>query len=95
MSIETRRRESVQDDIRDRFPAIVRLEHEGTWQEMRTWIEKHMKVFRPIRLLSGERGAASIEYAILGSLIAAVIVFTVATLGTRVQALFQAVTGGW
>jgi len=62
---------------------------------MRTWIEKHMKVFRPIRLLSGERGATSIEYAILGSLIAAVIVFAVTTLGTQVRTLFETVQNAW
>ncbi|MBP8912503.1 MAG: Flp family type IVb pilin [Phycisphaerae bacterium] len=54
-----------------------------------------MKVFRPIRLLSGERGATSIEYAILGSLIAAVIVFAVTTLGTQVRTLFETVQNAW
>lgn len=59
---------------------------------MRSGIEKHTKAFHSVRDLSDERGAASIEYAILGSLIAAVIVLTVATLGTQVLALFQTVS---
>lgn len=46
-------------------------------------------------LLSRENGAASIEYAILGSLIAAVIVLLVTTLGTQVRTLFETVMQGW
>jgi len=42
-----------------------------------------------------ERGAASIEYAILGSLIAAVIVFTAAALGSQIRTLFETATKGW
>jgi len=45
--------------------------------------------------LRDDRGTASIEYAILGSLIAAVIVFVVASLGTQVQNLFETVVKGW
>lgn len=62
---------------------------------MQSWIETHARRFYSLRVLSDDKGATSIEYAILGSLIAAVIVLTVATLGTQVQALFQAVTGSW
>ena len=46
---------------------------------------------KQVRLLQ-DRGASSIEYAILGSLIAAVIVLVVTTLGTQVLALFQTVS---
>jgi len=45
--------------------------------------------------LRSERGATSIEYAILGALIAAVIAMVVATLGGQVQLLFQSATKGW
>jgi pilus assembly protein Flp/PilA len=41
------------------------------------------------RLLSGEAAATSIEYALLGSLIAAVIAATVGMLGSQVLDLFQ------
>jgi Flp pilus assembly pilin Flp len=40
-----------------------------------------------------ERGASSVEYAILGSLIAAVIVVTVTTLGGDVHDLFDSIAG--
>lgn len=42
-----------------------------------------------------DHGATSIEYAILVSLIAAVIVLIVATLGTQVGTLFETVKQGW
>jgi Flp pilus assembly pilin Flp len=45
--------------------------------------------------LRREKGAASIEYAILGSLIAAVIVFVVMNLGTQVRTLFETVKNAW
>ena len=47
--------------------------------------------------VSTERGATSVEYAIMASLIAAVIVTTVTVLGTRVAGLFQSVLTamGW
>jgi Flp pilus assembly pilin Flp len=45
--------------------------------------------------LRREKGAASIEYAILGSLIAAVIVFVVMNLGTQVRTLFETVQNAW
>lgn len=47
--------------------------------------------------LSSERGATAVEYAIMASLIAAVIVTAVTVLGTRVAALFQSVITnmGW
>jgi pilus assembly protein Flp/PilA len=44
------------------------------------------------KLFFEERGATSIEYAIMGSLIAAVIVGTVTTLGTTVANLFSLIT---
>jgi pilus assembly protein Flp/PilA len=42
---------------------------------------------------SAERGASSVEYAILGSLIAAVIVVAVTTLGGDVGGLFDSIAG--
>ena len=39
--------------------------------------------------MSSERGATAVEYAIMASLIGAVVVTTVTVLGTRVAALFQ------
>ena len=46
---------------------------------------------------SSERGATAVEYAIMASLIAAVIVTAVTVLGTQVAALFQSVITnmGW
>ena len=38
-----------------------------------------------------DRGASSVEYAILGSLIAAVIALVVANLGNQVRLLFESV----
>lgn len=43
----------------------------------------------------GDKGASSVEYAILGSLIAAVIVLVVMNLGNQVRLLFEAVTKAW
>lgn len=50
----------------------------------------------PVRV-SSERGATAVEYAIMASLIAAVIVTAVTVLGTQVNALFQSVITemGW
>ncbi|MHA6524898.1 Flp family type IVb pilin [Tessaracoccus sp. G1721] len=47
--------------------------------------------------MSSERGATAVEYAIMASLIAAVIVTAVTVLGTQVTALFQSVLTamGW
>jgi len=42
-----------------------------------------------------ERGATAIEYALLSSLIAMVIVGGVAALGTTVMGLFESVTANW
>ena len=42
-----------------------------------------------------DRGATSVEYAILGSLIAAVIVLVVMNLGNQVRLLFETVSKGW
>jgi Flp pilus assembly pilin Flp len=47
--------------------------------------------FRPRR----DRGASSIEYAILGSLIAAVIALVVMNLGNQVRLLFESVAKVW
>lgn len=62
---------------------------------MRAWRAQTKKeiaaAFRPPQ----QRGAASIEYAILGSLIAAVIVLVVTTLGAQVRTLFETVMQGW
>jgi Flp pilus assembly pilin Flp len=57
--------------------------------------ERPSKRWHIVRCLANDRGAASIEYAIIGSLIAAVIVFIVATLGTQVRTLFETVKNAW
>ena len=43
----------------------------------------------------GDKGASSVEYAILGSLIAAAIVLLVMNLGNQVRLLFETVTKAW
>lgn len=58
-------------------------------------IEKQGKAELKRRRLHQDRGAASVEYAILGSLIAAVIVLVVLNLGNQVRLLFETVTNGW
>ena len=45
-----------------------------------------------VKFVNGKEGATAVEYAIIGSLIAAVIVTVVATLGTKVSSLFDKVT---
>jgi len=45
--------------------------------------------------LDSEKGATSVEYAILGALIAAVIALVVFNLGNQVRLLFEAATKGW
>lgn len=45
-------------------------------------------VFHAKKLLLEKHGASAIEYAILGSLVAAVIVLAVVALGTQTQSLF-------
>jgi Flp pilus assembly pilin Flp len=45
--------------------------------------------------LRRDRGATSVEYAILGSLIAAAIVLVVMNLGNQVRLLFESVGNGW
>lgn len=62
---------------------------------MKTWDARNKRERLDTFLLLQERGAASIEYAILGSLIAAVIVLVVTTLGNRVLTLFETVMQGW
>jgi Flp pilus assembly pilin Flp len=47
------------------------------------------------RSLRRDRGATSVEYAILGSLIAAVIVLVVMNLGNQVRLLFESASRGW
>jgi Flp pilus assembly pilin Flp len=42
-----------------------------------------------------DRGATSVEYAILGSLIAAAIALLVMNLGNQVRLMFEAVTKAW
>jgi pilus assembly protein Flp/PilA len=46
-------------------------------------------------LIDDERGATAVEYAIVASLIAAVIAATVQLLGVEAQALFQSVLDLW
>ena len=48
-----------------------------------------MEVSRTHRLRSSEEGASSVEYAILASLIAVVILTAVALLGTNLSQSFQ------
>ncbi len=62
---------------------------------MESRIEKHrMAVLNRCRLRR-DRGATSVEYAILGSLIAAVIVLVVFNLGNQIRLLFDTVSKGW
>jgi len=44
-----------------------------------------------LALLNEDRGATAVEYGLLVALIAAVIVATVATLGTKINSAFQTV----
>ncbi len=46
------------------------------------------------KFFTKEQGASSVEYAIIASLIAAVIVFIVTDVGVKVYNLFQAVASG-
>lgn len=62
---------------------------------MRAWKARLRKERTATFRILQERGAASIEYAILGSLIAAVIVLVVTSLGTQVRILFETVIQGW
>jgi pilus assembly protein Flp/PilA len=76
-----------------------------TGKAKRSWLMKKpwMKLRsgkKTIRTESGsrlrrDRGATSIEYAILGSLIAAVIVLVVMNLGNQVRLLFESASKGW
>jgi Flp pilus assembly pilin Flp len=50
---------------------------------------------RFLKRLGGEKGATSVEYAILGALIAAVIALVVFNLGNQVRLLFESATKGW
>ncbi len=43
------------------------------------------------RIALGERGASAVEYGMLVALIAAVVIGTVVTLGTQIQAAFQTI----
>ncbi len=59
-------------------------------------IEKRTEsLLHRMRFQLDDKGATSIEYAILGSLIAAVIVLVVTTLGIQVRTLFETVMQGW
>jgi Flp pilus assembly pilin Flp len=62
---------------------------------MKSRFKRRMKAGLSKCRLRREKGAASIEYAILGSLIAAVIVFVVMNLGTQVRTLFETVQNAW
>ena len=48
-----------------------------------------------LSFLSDEEGAGSVEYAIIASLIGAVIVITVSQLGTKVVGLFNRLVTIW
>ncbi len=62
---------------------------------MKSRIEKRTMEVPWFHRLRRDGGAASIEYAILGSLIAAVIVLVVLNLGNQVRGLFEIVSAGW
>jgi Flp pilus assembly pilin Flp len=62
---------------------------------MKSRIEKHGMAGLYRCRLRRDRGATSIEYAILGSLIAAVIVLVVFNLGNQIRLLFDTVSKGW
>jgi pilus assembly protein Flp/PilA len=49
------------------------------------------RLLQPARLWREDRGATAVEYGLIVALIAAIIVAVVATLGTQIQAAFQAV----
>lgn len=51
----------------------------------------YLKITNALRRARDERGATAVEYGIMVALIAAVIVGTVATLGSEVNAAFQKV----
>ena len=57
--------------------------------------EEKTKMNDSRRSLRRDRGATSVEYAILGSLIAAVIVLVVMNLGNQVRLLFESASRGW
>jgi pilus assembly protein Flp/PilA len=48
-----------------------------------------------LELIDDEQGATAVEYAIVASLIAAVVAGTVQLLGQRTQGLFQALLDLW
>jgi pilus assembly protein Flp/PilA len=48
-----------------------------------------------LELIDDEQGATAVEYAIVASLIAAVVAGTVLLLGERTQGFFQAVLDVW
>ena len=48
-----------------------------------------------IDFLKEQNGATAVEYAIMVSLIAAVIFSIITTLGSQVSTLFQSATQGW
>jgi Flp pilus assembly pilin Flp len=77
-------------DTRRRKPRKKR-----TAEHMEARIDKQTTDWLHCHRLCGEGGAASIEYAILGSLIAAVIVLVVLNLGNQVRGLFEIVSAGW
>ena len=62
---------------------------------MKSRIKKHGMAGLYRCHLRRNRGAASVEYAILGSLIAAVIVLVVFNLGNQIRLLFDTVSKGW
>jgi pilus assembly protein Flp/PilA len=66
--------------------------HKAARGEQQKWLQarekKIMNDLKPAQLYEGEQGAASIEYATLASLIAAVIVAVVVVLGTQINAAF-------
>ena len=47
------------------------------------------------KLLKGEEGAASVEYAILAAFIIAICVGIIQSLGVKVQNLYSAVNNNW
>ena len=48
-----------------------------------------MKLTKMLKLRTGEKGAAMVEYALLASLIAVVVIAAVTLIGTNVKTVFQ------
>ena len=75
------------------LPPPVR--HAKKEQEMKSRIEKRMMEGLSVCRLRRDRGAMSVEYALLASFIAAAIVLLVFNLGNQVRLMIESGTKGW